>query len=329
VALPVNQPQVRVTIDGIAVPGVILLEIERVAYFSADRFTATFALGAVAAFGRSYFSSIGGKIVTIEASDQQYGFVQLLIGQVDNILDDLKSSTVTISGRDLSARLIDTEISETFANQTSSQVASTICSRHGLTANVTSTSTPIGQYYDLDHARSALGLNSRGGTEWNLLSWLAMIEGFSLSVFGLTLNFGLPLSSQPYILTPQGCLALEIDVASALPTTSTVKSWNTRNKTAIVQTSGNNTGTVATLIRPNLTNEFAAKMAQNHLAVLNTHGTLLLAAMPGELSIVPGRTLNLTGTDSQYDQDYLVDTVSRSISAVHGFTQNVKAHAVS
>lgn len=326
--MPVNQPQVRVTIDGDAVPGITAATIERVGYFAADRFSVTFALGAAVRFDRNYFSAVGAKLLIVEVSDQLYGFTQLVTGQIDNIFDNIKSNLVTVTGRDLSARLIDTEISETFANQTSSQVASMICARHGLTANVTQTSTPVGQYYDLDHARSALGLNSRGGTEWNLLSWLAMIEGFSLSVFGTTLNFGMPPTTQPFRLTPQECLELSIDSLAALPKIATVKSWNTRGKTTVVQTAGSDAGPITTLIRPNLTSQQASKMAQNHLTVLNTHGTLLLATMPGELSLAPGATVSLFGTGSRYDQIYLVDTVCRTIGVARGFTQHVRAHAV-
>lgn len=325
--MQVNQPQVQVSIGGAAIAGAVSVEIEQVAYFAADRFEVKFAIGGSAA-GAAYFASLGAQTVAIELALLPGGFVSVLTGQLDNIRLDLLQNTATLTGRDLSARLIDTEIAETFANQTASQIAATIAARHGLTANVTATSTPVGQYYDLDHARSALGLNSRAGTEWNLLCWLALIEGFSLSVTGATLNFGPAPSAPSLSLTPADCMELILDSATAIPGTATVKSWNTRNKTVVTQTAGLGQGLSTTLIRPNLTSQQAMNFASRHLAGLAQHGTIMVARMPGELALVPGSTISLSQTESAFDQTYMVDTIRRSIDAGRGFTQIVRAHAV-
>jgi phage protein D len=326
--LQVNQPQVQVSIGGAAIPGAVSVEIEQVAYFAADRFAVVFAMGA-AETGAAYFAALGAQTVVIEAALAPGGFVSLLTGQVDNIRLDMPRNIAILTGRDLSAGLIDTEIAETFANQTASQIAQAIAARHSLTPNVSATSTPVGQYYDLDHARSALGLNSRAGTEWNLLSWLALIEGFVLSVTGTTLNFGPVPPGTPLFLTPLDCMELILDSATAIPATATVKSWNTRSKTIVTQTAGTGQGLSTTLIRPNLTSQQAMNLADNHLAGLAQHGTIMVATMPGELTLVPGATINLSETNSAFDQTYMVDTIRRSIDSARGFTQIVRAHAVS
>ncbi len=325
--MPVNQPQIRVTIGGVPVPGVIAAEVESVAFFAADRFSVAFSL---TASGMTFddFAAEGGQVVTIEVSVREFGYVALLTGQVDNTVSDLLLKRVTVSGRDLSARLIDSEIAETFANQTSSQIASLLCSRHDLTAKVTKTSTLVGQYYELDHARSSLGVNSRGGTEWNLLSWLALLEGFSLSVTGTTLTFGVPALLGPFPLNVQSCIDLAIDVARSLPKTTIVKSWNARNKVTTTQSAGGG-GKTATLIRPGLSSQQASKLAENHLMTLQTHGTILTARFPGETSLVPGATISLDGTESHYDGTYAIDVITRSIDAERGFVQRIRAHALS
>lgn len=326
--MQVSQPQIRVAIGGVAVFGAISAEVERVVFFAADRFSVTFSVDA-SGLALGFFSNSGKQVVTIEVTVQAFGYVELLTGQIDNIYCDLLHRTVTLAGRDLSAQLIDSEIAETFANQTSSQIATAICARHDLTPNVTATSTLVGQYYELDHARSALGLNSRGGTEWNLLSWLAQIEGFSVSVSGTTLTFGIPPNAEPLVLTPQMCISLVVDTAACLPTTTTVKSWSPRTKTMTTQTAGSGQGTVSTLIRPSLTSQQALKLAQSHLSTLQTHGTVLLVTMPGETSLLPGGSITLVGTGSEYDQTYVIDVIKRSIDSEHGFVEHIRAHALS
>ncbi len=321
--MQVNQPQVRVTIAGAAIPDVVAVEVEQVGYFSADRFILVFAIGAT---GASYFSELGAAAVTISAALLPFGFTELLTGQIDHVRVDLLKNTATVTGRDFSARLIDTEISATFANQTASQIAVAIAARHGLTPNVTATATPVGQYYELDHARSALGLHSRAGTEWNLLSWLALIEDFALSVTGTTLNFCAMPPASTFALTPQNCIELDLDTIVALPAMTSVKSWSPRNKAMVSATAGS--GRLATtLIRPNLTSQQAQALAATHLAGLRRHQTILQATMPGELTLTPGSTITLSQTNSKFDQAYLVDTIRRSIDAVSGFTQTLRAHA--
>jgi hypothetical protein len=325
--LPVNQPQIRVTIGGTPVYGVVSAEVERVAFFAADRFSVAFS---VEASGKSFdfFSAAGRQVATIEVALRDFGYVQLLTGQIDNIFCDVLRNRVMVSGRDLSAQLIDTEIAETFANHTSSQIAIDICGRHNLTPDVTATSTLVGQYYELDHARSGLSLGSRAGTAWNLLSWLAFMEGFSLSVFGTTLRFGPPVTNEPLLLCPLDCADMTIDTAACLPTKTIVKSWSPRNKTVTAEMAGGGSGATAMLVRPSLTGQQAALLAKNHLSTLQTHATVLTATLPGETSMTPGATITLYGTSSQFDQDYAIDVIRRTVDAERGYVQHIRAHAL-
>jgi len=325
VALPVEQPQLRFSVGGAVVPGAIALEIESVGYFAADRFHASFAMGAAASTTAVFFTSLGGETVNIEVAPSGFGFTSLLTGQIDNIRVDLLKNTATLSGRDLSARLIDTEITETFANQTASQIAVTIAARHQLAANVTATKTPVGQYYELDHARTALGLHARMTTEWNLLSALAEAENFVLSVTGTTLNFGPQPASASIFFTPQSFSDLVLDMTSALPAAARVKSWNSRQKSVVSGTQGS--GVTTTLIRPNLTSVLAQDMAENHLAAIRQHGMVLYGTMPADISTMPGMTMVLAGTGSGFDQSYSIGAVARTLQARLGFTQRIYAFA--
>jgi phage protein D len=326
--LPVNQPQVQVIVDGVPVPGVVALEIESLGYFSADRFLIVFAIGAGAQTPLAFFAGLGRQTITIGLALGGAGLVTMLIGQIDNIRIDLLENTATLSGRDLSAQLIDSEIAETFANQTSSQIAMTIAARRGLSPNVTATQVQVGQYYELDHARNALGAGARATTEWNLLTWLALTENFALSVSGSVLNFGPPAVPVPVFYRVQDFISLSLDTATTLPTMATVKSWNSRNKTVNAAAAGTGGGLATTVIRPNLTAAQAATMAVNHLTILGQHAMILTGTMPGDLVLTPTSQILLSGTESVLDRAYAVEAVTRSLDARTGFTQSVRAYAV-
>lgn len=308
-------------------PSVISVEIEHVGYFAAGRFVVVCALGGGQDVGASTFLTLGAANLTINLGAGAVAVTNIFTGKIDHIRIDMLENTATLTGRDLSSLLIDSEISETFANQTSSQIAEAIAARHGLTANVTATNTPVGQYYELDHARSALGLNSRAGTEWNLLCWLALIEGFSLSVTGMTLNFGPGAPRSSMSLTPGDCIELSLDLSTAMPGAVTVKSWSTRQKSVLQQTAGSGSGVMTTLIRPNLTVGQAAAYAANHFAALTQQTSMIALVMPGELTLLPGSMLALSGTNSSFDQNFSVETIRRSMDARRGFTQAIRAYA--
>lgn len=322
--MPVVQPQLRVSVGSVVVPGVIELEIESVAYFAADRFRIVFAIGAAAFTTISYFLNLGLEIVTVETALSGFGYSNLISGQIDNIQIDMRENRAILTGRDLAARMIDTELSETFVNQTASQIAVTIAQRHQLVPNVTATTTLTGQYYQLDHARTALGVNSRVTTEWNLLSALAEIENFQLSVVGEVLNFGPTQQGVPVFMTAQDFITLTFDTAASLPGGTVVKSWSSRSKKAISQSVG--TGLMTTLVRPNLSEVQAQALATSHLATLSQHTVALLGIMPGNLVLMPGMQIEFGGTNSSLDQNYTVMEVSRTIDAQHGFLQRIRAY---
>ncbi len=327
VALPVEQPQLRISIGDVPVSGAIALEIESVAYFAADRFWIRFATGAAEFTSTPYFAELGNQTITIDVALSGFGFTNLLVGQIDNVRIDILANTATLTGRDLSARLIDTEISEAFVNQTASQIAQLIASRHQLTANVTATTTPVGQYYELDHARSTLGINSRTTTEWNLLSYLAQLENCELSVAGTALNFGPPTFSAPVLVVPGSFIELTLDIATNLPSSTIVKSWNSRSKAVFSKSEG--VGLTTTIIRPNLTQVQAEQIAAGHLATLGQHGTVLVGTMPADVTMVPGMQMSLAGTNSDFDQNYIIAKISRMLDARSGFVQTVRAYATS
>ncbi len=323
--MPLEQPQIRVSLGGVPVPGVTALQVESVGYFAASRFQVTFALGA-GGYDLAYFTALGQQEIIIQVALDGLGFVPILTGQIDNIRCDLAQNTVTLCGRDLACLLIDSEIAESFVNQTASQIARSLAQRFNLVPDVTPTSAKVGQYYELDHARSGLFLHSRAGTAWNLLTKLAIAEDFVLFVNGRTLYFGPLPVTQTMTVTRKNFSRLDFDIVTALPSAATVKSWNCRHKSVISQTAG--IGEMTTLIRPNLSPAAAMREAQHHLAMLGRHGTILLGEMKLDLTLAPGMQIQMIGTGSPLDTVYAVATVNRRLHGKAGLVQIVNAYAL-
>ena len=258
----------------------------------------------------------------------------LLQGEADTIRSDALNHTVEVDGRDLTARLLDARTQETFSNQTASEIAKTLASRHGLTPDVTDTATLAGRYYEAEHDRISLGQFCRTTTEWDLLTYLAAREGFEAYISGQTLTFApLEATAPALTLTPALCLSLHLEhtLTLARDIEVTVKSWNTRQQAAFTQTArstgqGRRGGPPQRIVvvRPNLSTDDASKLAARILADLSAHERLVLAELPGELSLSPRTRITLSGTGTDFDQIYYVAELDRHFSLDHGFTERLR-----
>ncbi|MCW8307738.1 hypothetical protein AruPA_11870 [Acidiphilium sp. PA] len=319
-----------VAIGGVPVAGAERLELLQCGHFAADRFRVMLAAGATPG-GAAVFSGLQGGTVTI-AIGLGGGVVPgdpILTGQIDNIAVDFGAGHIVLSGRDLSARLIDAEVGQSFANHTASQIAEAFASEAGLAANVTATTTPVGQYYELAHMRTGLGMHTRHATRWDLLAGLAALERYSLSVIGTVLTFGPPAPTPPsLVMFGRDLLTLVVDRAFGLVAPPvTVTSWNPKLKQRFSTTAGPSGATAGgvTLVRPNLTQAEVNREAAARQAALAAQAVLLRASMPGELTMVPDSLFTLQGTGTEFDTSYVVRTIERSIDIREGFVQRFEA----
>ena len=184
----VRFPQLRVLANGNQVSGAIEAQVHTNNHFSADRFSVSIALS-VDRGAAQFWSSTSDVFLEVQMSVDGLIFKSLVQGAVDHVDLDMGQRLVRVEGRDLTAALIETRTQETFANQTSSEIASTLAKRHNLDAQVAPTSTPVGRYYQSEHDRITLNQFSRATTEWDLLTFLAQQEGFDVFVSGRTLFF--------------------------------------------------------------------------------------------------------------------------------------------
>jgi len=263
-------------------------------------------------------------------------YVTAIRGKVDFVSVDLIAGLLRVEGRDLSARLIDSVLAETFSNRTASEIAEILAVRHGLTPAVAPTKQVIGRYYQGQHDAVSLENFAGRATEWDFLAFIAQIENCDLYVSGDRLNFQPPeqASASNFIFRPRDLIQLTLDRVMTLSggVEVTVKSWDTHQQIAVVESafgggteSSSRNQTRHVLIRPNLSPDSARQLAKRTLAGLLRHERSVELFMPGELELTPRSIITLADTGTAFDQSYRVDSVDRDFSSKGGFVQGVRA----
>ena len=345
-----RRPRLRVLANGAVVNGAKSAEVSSNGYLQADRFRVDIATGVDPSMPLAWWSDTLPIKIEVQigfipdgAAEGQAAWQSMLIGNVDHLDADPIAKCITVEGRDLSSLLVEAKTQETFSNQTSSQIATILAGRHGLTPMVTATFRPVGQYYQLEHDRTTLNNFSRQTTEWDLLTYLAEQEGFDVWVSGNNLYFqpAPPATAAPFPIVydpTSGALnvshlRMERSLTVANDIQVTVKSWNTKHKTAyirIVKAAGvkrpKGGGPVQNYVRTvaNKTPDECLKIGQQVLADLSKHERILSVDMPGELTLSTRSMASLTGTGTAFDQTYYVAEVERDISFDGGFKQRLR-----
>ena len=326
--------------------GVIDVEVTNASHFAADTFrlTASIAKLPLGLTPTYWGDSVGDELEIFAGTDSTTGQTSSLIyGQVDDVDVDLVQQTITLTGRDLSARFLDVKTAEHFQDQKASDIATTLATRHGMKASVTPTTQRVGGYYEYYHSRM-----NKDQSEWDLLVFLAEQEGYDLWVSGQTLNFQppVPLTADPYVLlwSDQGQgdfssnmtdIKLRRSETLAKDVIVKVQSWNQaqekvvtaenhRNQASKSQRVGGN-AQIYTFYPPNLNKEQADKWAAAKAEDITKHERVITGSMPGDSLLTNRSLIKLVGTKTSWDQFYNLDTVTRRISAKIGYTMDFRA----
>lgn len=341
---PWRAPRLRLIVNGEIIAGVTDAEVVTNNFYAADRFRATIALGADIQAAAPFWAGQTDILLEVQFSlDGGSSFTSMIQGVVDRVSIEATLGFVHLDGRDHAASLIEARMQETFANRTSSEIASILAGRHNLAARVAPTATPVGRYYESEHDRITLNQFSRATTEWDLLVFLAQHESFDVFVEGQTLYFQ-PTEQGPdqgVVLRREDLidLRLERSLTLARDIEVIIKSWNSRRNGAFVQRaraagSGNSLrrnepAQRYVFVQPNLTPEEALKLAQRKLVELTRHERTVRMSMPGELTLTPRSRIVLEGTGTDFDQTYYVDVIERRLNVNEGLTQHILARNTS
>lgn len=353
-----RRPRGAVKVNGVLIPGWMTFDIDNNNFFSADTFRCSFS-----------GSRLPDDRNTAWFSEQKDMFVELFIGfpqnpaaytpddlkswiygQVDHITVDPVTNTIEVDGRDLTRVFIDTKTTQKWPNQTSSQIATMLAQKHGLTAAVRATTTKVGKYYEIDHVNMA---DER--SEWDILNYLAELEGFRVWVRGQTLYFQPP--PDPSKATPYPVVYQVVETAGGAPKANfenlkmkraltvsrgiqvKIRSWNKKyakgfvvsypSNVKTIKVGSSTVGTGAQIYSktvPNLTQDQALQRAQQWYQQLVAHEMRLEdLELPGDSDLDITSIIQFNGTGTAFDQQYFPDSIHRSLNFEGGYSMTVNA----
>lgn len=344
----VRHPGLEIRANGVVLDGAVEARVVSNNHFASDRFTIRLAEGADTGIFASYFALPDATVFTVAMrADANAPLVPLITGQGDTSIRDQMTRMVTIEGRDLTALLQDVPIARDFPNLTSSEIVTEIALRHGLIPVALPTFGMAGRYFQGETRQLATNSFGRFATEWDLVVYLAQCEGYDVFAVGNALFFqpALPPVAITKVLDVTDLMELRLLRRLRLsgPIMVTVRSWNAKEARLVSETAlsqrisypspigplGTSSPAQFSIVKPNLTQEDAGRIAMSQAAALGRHEQCVEFAMPGEALLTPRAGFLLTGTGTDFDQLYQIDTIERVFGPEVGFVQYVTAHAVS
>lgn len=351
-----RQPRGVVQLGGVNVPGWARLTITENDYEEADTFRIEYAAnGMPTANGPVWLSQqteIFAEIFTGEPQDPDApntdDLTSLIYGRVDDIEYDIVEGTITLTGRDLTGAFIDAKITDQYVNQTSSQVAEALAALHGLNTDITTTTTRIGTYYQIDQVK----LQS-DRSEWEVLCYLARQEGFVVYVDGQTLYFGPDVRDQadPYMIQWQpatssaGAAAnvsglrfsrgmtvvkgstVTVRSSRLTSTTPVTVSYPTASK-AITPGKASPYGATQTYyfnLPPGHTVLQCLQFAQLMYQRICAHAMKVTGELPADELMSVSAPLQVDGTGTDWDQTYYLESVVRELGVDGGYSMSFSA----
>jgi hypothetical protein len=320
-------PRVSVLADGMPLGGVESIEVSANDHRAADRFVVRLA----APLSVAGELAANGMVLDLRVSvDAVPGWTSLIQGAPDLIEADPLRGTVTVHGRDLSARFIDAPISELFANMTASEIVEALAARHGIPVQAVATAGLAGRQFQ--DGRAELGLNRSAAalSQWDMMTGLAESEGYDLFMDGGTLCFRPAEDAGSVMLTPGDCLQLRLSLAPALADPLVlVRTWDARLGEARDYTLGGGGKTGGggqarrhVLVRPNLGQSDGKRLAKTTRASLLRHARTATLRMPADAVITARHSVMLSGA-GMFDGRYDVGEISRTLDVESGFTQRL------
>lgn len=353
-----RQPRGLAIINGVTVTGLVSFDVDNNSFYQADTFRATIALSAQPqATNWAWWASQKSMALELFAgfppdpdnytkSDLQ----SLILGNIDEIEIDPVADEITVTGRDFTSKFIDAQTNEKFMNLTSSAIVAKIAARHGMKTVISETTVKAGNYYTIDQVRL-----TKRQSEWDLVTYLANQEDFSVYVKGNTLYFNKKASvnDDPYVIQWQQStdtrsysvlnaisinfsrnltLAKDIAVifASSNPKTKkpyTVKRTATHTKNTLINGATQAAGEVQTYFRskPGLTVQETIRRAESLLRELTAHEIKLHVEMPADTILGTQNIIKVVGTGTAFDQVYFPDSITRSYGLSSGYRMSVSA----
>jgi hypothetical protein len=330
-----------VSINDCSVSGLLHATITTSNYFSAGSFSLTFALADPLLVDIVSTPEISSPYVIVRPTDADFSASSIIItGMIDSLVVDPIMQTVSMEGRDLSSRFIDSYLQRDFVNQTASEIVEAIAADHGLLAIATATTGNVGRYFEDGYTKLSLGQFSKMRSNWDLMVQLARELNFDLFVLGSTLVFQ-PAADASDIaarVRPGDVTGMRLEKNLAIEPSPNVRvqSWNSQQMasycpgTPSTTSASSSAGPLANpqgylFSRSNLTSAQADQTRQQFANEVGRLRAIFHAEMPWDLSISARSVVLLQGTGTSFDGLYQIDSLERHYSSVTGSSQTVRA----
>lgn len=269
----------------------------------------------------------------------------MIEGESNDVEIDPSQGTVSISGRDLSSRLIDSKVTQSFSNITASELASLFAQQNGLKEEITPTTQILGNFL-----QTAQNYTANNTTQWDMLVNAAINEEFIVYVRGDTLVFK-PITVNddnaiPYILNyipksvdniipvfdkgtkinffKNNIVSGNVHVTVKVPySTYTGKAFHVRLK---AKSKNSDAETIRKYVYslPGLTNQQAEQKAKQLLNNLVIHSMRFSAQLIGDIVLAKDMLIKIVGTKTDFDQIYYIDSIVRRMT-INDFSMFVTA----
>lgn len=304
---------------------------------SADTFSATLAMDVPSA---SFWCDTAPINVAVMATNDELtgGWTQMITGAVDDIDADFATRTVKISGRDKTADMTDKKTTEKWQNKKPEEIIQDLAGRSGLGVKFTGQAKDkAGLQYKDDYNRI-----SEYDNHWNVITRLAKHMGCIAFVKGDTLHV------QPYDGGDGGVFQVRYApptlAGHAIGTTISLsgkrklhlakdvkvnhKSWRHKQGEAIeseYKSSGAGGGSLEyTFKGANMTKQQQDQMAQTKLDEILSHERTPTVSTFGDVTISPFMKLQISGTGTGFDMQYLISSIEHRWEEEGGYTMDIE-----
>lgn len=318
----ITQPAVLV--NGLAIDGLLAVEIVSSRSFSADTFIVRAAISTQGLTNTTFWTTLQSAYIEIFTADRA---TLLISGKLDHLSLDVINGTALLEGRDLSALLMDTTPRADYVNQSASEIVSAIAIQNGLVPQVAATKGASGRYFADNFTRFSLNRFARLRSEWDVVVALARENQFDIYVRGQALYFqpAEPIVP-PIILTTADITALRLDRMTWIEQAPNIQvsSWNSQYKNAYLNEDTLPSGSAPySFGAPNLTSQQVSDAAIRYSAEIAAMRETLVLELPWVIPITPQHSILLAGIDPFIDGLHRIQRIETRYNSRHGSVQTI------
>lgn len=253
-------------------------------------------------------------------------------GYVDASTYAFERGVVSLSGRDKVKKMIDKKTRKDWKNKQPHEVVQELGGAAGLSVQASSVGEKLGKIYQIDFKSFMHDVS-----DWSMVQKIA--DHFGMECFAsvgklffqemgqsqgaFTVQYVPPT---PYSYADGTFITLSGSNNHVVKGGATVKvsSWNHKQKQANSASAGSGT-TLYNYSVPGISQSQAQRIANKKHKEHTSHGKTISTSMPGDTSVNATIDLVVSGTGTDFDDTYQIQTVEHSMSAGEGYRMNISA----